>query len=525
MKKLTIEYVVNSFELEGYKVLSKKYINSSTPIKYKCPEGHIYQISWNKWQQGRRCPYCNPNGKVRIYNIDYIRKEMLNEGYTLLTNSYINCSTKLKCICPEGHLVYISWDAWKSKGNRCAECSGNKKLDFEYVKSQFEKEGYELLSNSYKNAHSKLKYKCPKGHRHSITWSDWNTGVRCPYCSGKVRHTLKYIKNVFETEGYTLLTKKYINGKQKLNYICPNGHEHSITWNNWQQGQRCPYCLSCWTSKGEKEVVNFLKGLGFGIIENDRTIIQPYELDIVIPEKKIAIEYCGLYWHSELSGKDKNYHKNKLDMCSAVGYRLITIFEDEWKFNKDLVISTLKLILGIFDNVLCVKKCKIKEVGVKTAINFCEENHLQGYNSKSVLNLGIFYNKSLISIMTFSKLFINNISDNDYNVWELDRFCSKKDYFVVDAASKLLKFFEKNYKVSSLISYVDRRWYSGNLYNKLGFTFSYNTKPNYWYFKGIKREMPAEFGHISENYFIKSNGWNKIWDCGNLKFNKIVEDN
>lgn len=39
-----------------------------------------------------------------------------------------------------------------------------KKLTFEFVKEQFEKEGYKLLSTEYENAHTKLKVRCNKGH-------------------------------------------------------------------------------------------------------------------------------------------------------------------------------------------------------------------------------------------------------------------------------------------------------------------------------------------------------------------------
>lgn len=42
-----------------------------------------------------------------------------------------------------------------------------------------------------------------------------------------------------------------------------------------------------------------------------RKVIPPYELDIYIPNKKLAIEYDGLYWHSEANGKNKQYHLSK----------------------------------------------------------------------------------------------------------------------------------------------------------------------------------------------------------------------
>jgi len=58
-----------------------------------------------------------------------------------------------------------------------------KKLTYEFVKGQFKKEGYELLSKEYRGAHDKLRYRCPEGHEHSITWGNWKHGYRCPYCA------------------------------------------------------------------------------------------------------------------------------------------------------------------------------------------------------------------------------------------------------------------------------------------------------------------------------------------------------
>jgi len=108
-----------------------------------------------------------------------------------------------------------------------------------------------------------------------------------------MRKTIEEIRKSFEKEGYKLLTKKYSNSKEKLKYICPNGHQHNIRWNEWQQGRRCPQCNSN-TSQMEHELFNFLKPHFSDIVNNDRSLIKPLELDIVIPSKKTAIEFCGL---------------------------------------------------------------------------------------------------------------------------------------------------------------------------------------------------------------------------------------
>jgi hypothetical protein len=106
----------------------------------------------------------------------------------------------------------------------------------------FKKEGYKLLSEVYVNNKTKLDYICFSGHKHSITWSDWRGGYRCLHCKGRPTLTIDYVREKFKKEGYDLLTTLYINSKAKLDYICPENHVHSITWNDWQSGYRCPIC-------------------------------------------------------------------------------------------------------------------------------------------------------------------------------------------------------------------------------------------------------------------------------------------
>jgi hypothetical protein len=186
-----------------------------------------------------------------------------------------------------------------------------------------EHDGYTLLSDEYENSHTPLKYQCPKGHEHHISWDNWNLGYRCPICSGKFKKSIENIDVAVGSEGYQLLNSCYSNNKQKLDLVCPNGHEYSVSWDNWNsKGSRCPKCSEWGVSSAQKEIYDFVKGLCGDALMSDRTFISPLEIDILIPSKKIAIEYCGLYWHSELQGKDRRYHTEKLDRCLKENFRI-----------------------------------------------------------------------------------------------------------------------------------------------------------------------------------------------------------
>jgi len=182
-KKLTIEYVRSQFEAEGYELLSEEYKNNKQKLEYRCPQGHEHSIKWAHWQSGHGCPYCYGNNKLTI---DFIKKEFSKENYILLSNKYINSYTKLKYECPEGHKHSINWDGWKQK-HRCPYCDGQAKPTIEFVKKSFRQEGYQLLSKKYINSNTKLKYICPKGHEHSINWNNWSSKKRCYYCSSLFR--------------------------------------------------------------------------------------------------------------------------------------------------------------------------------------------------------------------------------------------------------------------------------------------------------------------------------------------------
>jgi len=177
----------------------------------------------------------------RKLTYEFVKEQFEKEGYGLLGGRYINAHQKLDCICSNGHKCGICWNNWRT-GKRCVYCSKSVKPTIEFIKSEFEKEGYKLLTATYINNRQKLEFVCPKGHKYSISWTKWQQNQRCYYCSKNIVPTIGFIKSEFEKEGYQFLTTIYIDSQSKLDYICPNGHKYNISWNSWQQGSRCFIC-------------------------------------------------------------------------------------------------------------------------------------------------------------------------------------------------------------------------------------------------------------------------------------------
>ena len=297
-------------------------------------------------------------------------------------------------------------------------------------------------------------------------------------------------------------------------------------------GVRMPRCLSCHPFLGngngssiyEQELIEFVKSIYNGsVVHGDRTQIRPLELDIYLPEKNVAIEFDGLYWHSEKNGKDEYYHLMKTEKCLGKGIRLIHVFEDEWKEKREIVKDRIRSILGINQTRIFARKCIVRELDSKTANEFLDANHLQGCCNSSI-RYGLFHNDELVSVMTFGKPRFNRNYD-----WELVRYASKIGCSVVGGASKLLASFRKGHS-GSIVSYADRRYSDGHLYERLGFVLEGASKPNYWYVKGTqklnryacqKHKLPALLGDgydegLSECDNMVANGWSQVHDCGNF---------
>ena len=139
--------------------------------------------------------------------------------------------------------------------------------------------------------------------------------------------------------------------------------------------------------------------------------------------------------------------------------------------------------------------------------------------------------------MTFGNKRISLGSKSKENEYELLRFCSKKNYNIPGAAQKLFSHFIKIHNPNTIISYADRRWSNGKLYNKIGFIKYNESQPNYYYVIGNKRYYRFNFRksilvkkyncpeNMTEHDFCLSQKWYRIYDCGCLcyKWGKNLE--
>jgi len=283
-------------------------------------------------------------------------------------------------------------------------------------------------------------------------------------------------------------------------------------------------------SKPEQEIFDFITSIYSGVVESgNRSVLDGRELDIYLPSKQFAIEFNGLYSHlyrpeaeTEALRKDRYYHQKKTNDCEALGITLIHIFEDEWSNKKDLFKSMLRSRLELNQSRIFARKCVVCEIKGDVKNAFLVENHAQGQDKSSV-KLGLFYEEQLVAVMTFVR---GKFNKKDYD-WELNRFATLANHTIVGGFSKLLKA-SSQYGVSGIVvSYADRRYSAGNVYQKNGFVLTTVGRPGYYYVS--RKDCKKRFNRLSftkqklqqrgavgvtELEMADSQGYSRIYDCG-----------
>ena len=224
-KKDKIIQIKERFKNGGCKLLSKEYNGYNKELDYICPVGHKASITLRNWNRGRRCSVCAGNMKL---DIEFIRESFIRYGYVLISKEYVNAFSKLNYICPAGHYGSITWNNWQ-QGKRCSTCAG-KNINIKFVKFEFEKEGYICTSKEYINSTTYLTYICPNGHVGSTTWSNWQQGARCSKCSmngislweNTVKQFVKSLKIPFLENDRTNILNPNTNRYLELDLWFPN---------------------------------------------------------------------------------------------------------------------------------------------------------------------------------------------------------------------------------------------------------------------------------------------------------------
>lgn len=507
------ETICITYQSEGFVILTEpKKLRSHEPINALCQVGHPVKIRWNNWKQGDRCRLCTIERR-RQEKIKEIKEKASSEGYQWISGEYKDASSRLLFKCPRNHDYDTRWSNW-IQGNRCSTCLGfNSTISM--VRNSLASEGYKLLSNHFVDTSTIIDYECPRGHNITNPYKAWTSGKRCRQCCFEDRKwSQEEIITLAKEKGYEILSL-YTLSEDSLTFRCPVGHVYDSTWSSFKRGYNCQ---RCGVSKPERYLAELLEKHSIQYTMHDRTVLEGKELDFYIPSLNLAIEYCGLRWHSELF-LPSTYHLKKLEWCKSKNVSLITIFEDEWLNRRPQLENFLISKFGV-TKLVYARKTSVSKIDSYKAREFINKHHIQKPASHSHY-YGLSFGNSLVMVLAIGVH--HRSTSRDILV---QRVCSAYGVTVVGGLSKLMNFALQNLGLTEIATFADRRYSEGNAYHKVGFKLEEILPPDYSYVKSVRRYSKQSLRlkdhekalNKTEKELRQEQGYSRIYDCGKLRF-------
>lgn len=470
------------------------YRGMNHPTEFKCPTHGWHTMAAKYIMEGRKCVHCYREGLARKPRF-----------------------TKNKVI------------------RRFKEAHGNK-YDYSRVQYGGQQKAVEIICSRHGSFFQKPEY-------------HWN-GAGCPACYHEdVRGASQRLTtDEFLSRAQAVLPNfdfsrsVYVNSNTPVEVRCT---KHDAVFEANPRGlmtgeNPCPRCNHT-KSQPEQDIADFLSLLTT-VVQRDRSVIGPKELDIYLPDLNLAIEYCGMYWHTHRDPddekKNKFRHAEKHRLCAEKGIRLITIYETEWLERPKTMRRLLRAATGNMRGRLMARKCRLRTVSNPEARAFYEKHHPQG-GAGHGHHYALFWKNEMVACMRFT------LGNNDRGrgaknrQWTLSRYATRLP--VAGAASRLFKAFVRDHQPESVKSFSDNRLFSGGMYEQLGFTLEENIAPDYqvWSPKiGLKpkphyqrRLLPKRLQeHGVEDHFDPGSdprteaqmtylmGAGRIYDCGKKRW-------
>lgn len=359
MKKLSIfDCQEIAHKMDG-KCLSVEYINSKSKMLWKCAniEHPPWEAKFDHIKNGHWCPHCAGNAPSTLEKCQKLAK---NKNGRCLTSKYTNNKTLMLWECKSGHQWTANWNRIKC-GRWCPYCYHDDLRDTLQECREFAKsKGGRCLSNKYTNNQTIMLWKCAtiehppwKARFNSIKGANtW-----CPYCAGNIPLTLKYCQELARNKGGKCLSEEYINNNTNMLWECKNKHQWPAKLRTISGGCWCPECN---VAKTQDMLCNTIRKIfnckvmqnfkGFSWLKN----IRAQEIDIWVPDLKLAIEYDGKQHFEPIDffggtedfnrRQELDRNKDKLIMQHSEDIKYFIRFSYKDKITDDFVKKALKKI-------------------------------------------------------------------------------------------------------------------------------------------------------------------------------------
>lgn len=539
-------------DLYQYKGMTEGTKNSRSCVTVVCPVHGEFTQNRGHHLRGHGCAACgfDATGDRSRYTLErWVEKFRAVHGaaYTYPATFNLGAKSRITIQCPT-HGAFEQALVRHSAGDGCPGCgmdvvAGSLRLNFTKAVNSAQaihRDKYLYLRLHWANQDAYFDYTCPK--------HGWNTqGVKthlkghgCRQCSIESRaegrrYTFEDVQaRAVETHGnkyvYKSLKPSTPESLAKVLAVCPTHGEFYQNVTGHLRGDACPDCGTR-ISKGQRQVFEHVQSLGLEpVLEHciDLGTRKVYA-DIFVPEANLVVEYLGIHWHSSRLKEDRHLQKRQ-DALEALGYKFLAIFEDEWAYRRKAVESLLAVRCGQVSERVAARKCSLVSVALRDAKAFMEDHHVQGYASSAGESVGLAFEGELVAVMIFN----SNTSDRSRVAslvrWELVRYATARQ--VVGGASRLLRAFIRQHpEARTIVSFSDRRMFSGGMYAQLGFRLDHRSAPDYSYVVGRRRRhkrgyqksalallYPNADLSLTEREIAAQQGLHRIYDSGKFRW-------
>ena len=480
---------------------------------------------------------------------EFIAKSINAHGdtYDLSLVRYVNSTTKVDVVCRKHGVFSVRAGNFINRKSGCPLCAAERTS----VRSRSDESEtiakltaihngrYTYIGVTYEDGRAFVRAVCQEHGDFTQLVSDHMSGHGCQRCNFDVWDTESFIRKAREVHGdkYSYAKTQYINAFTRVTITCPThgDFEQGATY-HVNNGNGCPACGKVLVSKGQAEIADMLRQ-HTTVIDNHR-LPSGRHVDISMPDHMLGVEYHGLIWHSERFAKShmRDYAKHK--EAAANGIRLIHVYSDEWLYRGHVVTAMLRRAVGVKSDRVFARECRIEILSDAEVSKFYEDTHIQGAINSACFNVGLSFRGETVAAMSFSRVTSVRGEAANPKRRELRRFATSTD--VIGGASRLLRHFLRCFpEVTEVISYSDNRMFSGQMYQKLGFTIDSVSEPSYSYVnssvrwreekhKFTRARMSKRHGFtfnpaLSEKENCEANKWYRVYDCGKTKWVLKVE--
>lgn len=544
---------------------------SSKEVWWVCSQRHEWQARVKAMSEAKSpCPYCSNRQLLKGFNDfasqhpELINSWMHDKNMPVLPEEVTSGSAfQAWWQCEQGH----EWEDSVSHRTRmkrgCPYCSGQRVMPGETdlasvapdlamqwhpTKNSLGPEAFTSKSNI------RVWWQCVQEHEWESTIADRRRGYGCPVCiNRKVVDGVNDLatlnpnltKQWHPTKNSTPLPTQVTSFSNVIAWWqCIKGHEWEALVSNRSMGYQCPICSAqSFASRGEKDLRAVFESYKLDTKHNYRQNVNGIrmELDIFIPSHNFAVEFNGVYWHSEAAGKGKDYHQAKQQACADLGITLYQVWEDDWKSRREIVLRGIAHRIGLtkelhrilpdlpehYTQTIGARQTRSTLLDYTQAAEFLEENHIQG-SATGTYYLGLVDRQERLRAVLVLK------RTGKTGELSIERYATAGT--VSGGFTKLLTYAEKTYAPQRWVTFADLSISDGGLYEKNGFSAEKVLPPDYSYL--VRGQRVHKFNYrinrfktdpslqyqegLTERELADLNGLVRIWDSGKVRYVKEV---